>query len=71
VKTIPSPGGTVTVSFGNGEVNLQGASPAFGYSMEVEDEGPDLVRVDFESDDGEISVRVEWKDGMLDIEITD
>jgi hypothetical protein len=70
VKTIPSPGGTVTVSFGNGEVNLQGASPAFGYAMEVEDDGPDRVRVDFESDDVEISVRAEWKDGMLEIEIT-
>jgi hypothetical protein len=52
-------------------VNFEGASPAFGYVMEVEDEGPDLVRVDFESDDEEISVRVEWKDGALDIEITD
>lgn len=70
VETIPSPGGTVTVSFGNGGVNLQGASPAFGYAMEVKDSGPDRVRVDFESDDGEISVRVEWKDGMLDIDIT-
>lgn len=61
----------MTVSFGNGKVNFEGASPAFGYVMEVEDEGPDLVRVDFESDDEEISVRVEWKDGALDIEITD
>jgi hypothetical protein len=38
--------------------------------MEVEDDGPDRVRVDFESDDVEISVRAEWKDGMLEIEIT-
>jgi hypothetical protein len=61
----------VTVSYGDGQVHLQGASPAFGYVMEVEDDGPDQVRVDFESDDVEVSVRVEWKDGMLDIEITD
>lgn len=71
VETISSAGGTVTVSYGDGQVHLQGASPAFGYSMEVEKTGPDEVRVDFESEGSEISVRVEWENGSLDIEIKD
>lgn len=71
VETISSAGGTVTVSYGNGQVQLQGASPAFGYSMEIEKIGPDEVRVDFESDNNDISVRVEWENGKLDIEIND
>lgn len=39
--------------------------------MEIEDAGPDKVRVDFDSGDNEISVRIEWKDGQVDIEIDD
>lgn len=59
----------MTVSYSNGQVSLEGATPAFGYTVEVEDSGPDKVRVDFESEDGDVSVRVEWKDGRLDIVI--
>lgn len=69
VETINSSGGTVTVSYGNGQVHLQGASPAFGYSMEIEKTGPDEVRVDFESEDSDVSVRVEWEGDSLDIEV--
>lgn len=71
VETVSSAGGTVTVSFGNGQVHLQGASPAFGYSMEIEKTGPDEVRVDFESDGSDFSVRVKWEGDGLDIEIKD
>ena len=66
---IQSAGGTVTISYSNGSVFLQGATPALGYSMEIEDSGPDRVRVDFESEDDDISVRVEWDDGALQIDI--
>lgn len=59
----------MTVSYSNGDVFLVGASPAIGYSAEIEDSGPDKVRVDFEAEDDEVSVRVEWKDGELDIQI--
>lgn len=61
----------MTVSYSNGQVHLQGASPAFGYSMEIEKTGPDEVRVDFESDESEVSVRVEWEGDGLDIEVKD
>lgn len=71
VETISSAGGTVTVSYGNGEVHLQGASPAFGYSVEIEGTGPDEVRVDFEAEESEVSVRVKWTNNSLDIEIKD
>jgi hypothetical protein len=71
VETIGSVGGTVTVSYGNGQVSLQGASPAFGYSMEIEKTGPDEVRVDFESEDSDVSVRVKWEGASLDIEVKD
>ena len=71
METISSAGGTVTVSYGNGQVHLQGATPAFGYSMEVEKTGPDEVRVDFESDSSDVSVRVKWEGGSLDIEVKD
>jgi len=70
-KTVSSAGGTVTVTYSNGNVFLTGATPALGFSMEIEDAGPDKVRVDFDSGDDEISVRIEWKDGRLDIEIKD
>ncbi len=69
VETISSPGGTVTVSYSNGQVHLQGASPAFGYSMEVEKTGPSEVRVDFESGGSDVSVRVKWEGARLDIEV--
>ncbi len=69
VKSISSSGGTVTVSYGAGQVKLVAASPAIGYTMEVKENGPDKVRVDFDSDDREISVRAEWKDGRLVTEI--
>lgn len=71
VETIISAGGTVTVSYDNGQVRLQGAAPAFGYSMEIEDTGPDKVRVDFESEDSNVSVRVEWEGDSLDIELNE
>jgi hypothetical protein len=71
VETISSAGGTVTVSYSNGQVHFQGASPAFGYSMEIEETGPDEVRVDFESEESEVSVRVEWDGDGLDIEVKD
>ncbi len=59
----------MTVSYSNGQVFLDAATPAIGFSAEIEDTGPENVRVDFEGDDEDFSVRVEWKDGKLDIEI--
>lgn len=50
-------------------MKLVAASPSFGYSMEIKESGPEKVRVDFDSDEDEISVRAEWEDGRLVTEI--
>ncbi len=65
MATVGSAGGTVTVSYGGGEVYFEGATPLPGYSVEVEDEGPEHVVVAFQSDEETIEVRIEWKDGEL------
>ena len=69
VRTINSSGGTVVVRYRPGEVELQAATPAPGFDVEVDDAGPPRVRVEFESDGSESSVEVEWKDGALDVEV--
>lgn len=61
----------VVVRYRTGEVELQAATPALGYDVEVDDAGPPSVRVEFESDDSDVRVDVEWKDGGLDVEVSD
>lgn len=63
--TIPSPGGTVTVSYSGGEVYLLGAAPANGFAVEVKNQGPDEVRVEFRSDTLKVDVRARWEAGGL------
>ena len=48
---------------------MQAATPASGFSVEIDDSGPDRVRVEFESDDADIRVEVRWRDGELEISI--
>lgn len=71
VRTITSPGGTVVVRYRPGEVQLQAATPAPGFAVEVDDAGPPKVRVEFAGDDDDVRVEVEWDDGQLDVEIDD
>lgn len=70
VKTIPTSGGTVVVSYRPEEVVLNAATPAPGYSTDIGDAGPPKVRVEFESDESKVEVRVEW-DGQLVVEVRD
>ncbi len=63
--TIPSPGGTVTVSYSGGEVYLVGAAPANGFAAEVKNQGPQEVRVEFRSDTLKVDVRARWESGGL------
>ncbi len=67
---IPSAGGTVKVSYGNGQVFLVSATPAIGFGAEVDNQGPDEVRVEFVSDLEKIRVRVRWESGELVTEIS-
>jgi len=71
VRTVNSAGGTVVVRHRPGEVELQAATPASGFSVEIDDSGPTRVRVEFEADDDDIRVEVRWRDGELEISIED
>jgi len=65
VKTIPTEGGTVVVSYRPGEVFLDGATPAAGFTVEVEKQGPPEVRVKFESESSKVEVRVDWEGKLV------
>lgn len=58
-------GGSVTVEVGASTVRLAGASPKAGFSVEVENAGPEKVEVEFKSDDHESQFSGEFKDGVF------
>jgi hypothetical protein len=62
-------GGSVTVEIGSTDVHLAGASPKAGFSMDVEDNGPDKVEVEFKSDDHESHFSGQFEDGRFVPEI--
>ena len=62
-------GGSVTVEVGNGTVGLAGASPKAGFSMDVENSGPEKVEVEFKSDHHESSFSARFRDGVFTPEI--
>lgn len=57
------------VRYRAGEVELQAATPAPGYTVEIDDPGPPRVRVEFEGDDDDVRVEARWNDGALDIDV--
>lgn len=57
------------VRYRTGEVELQAATPAPGFSVEVDDAGPPQVRVEFDSESAEVRVEARWNDGSLDIDV--
>lgn len=71
VRTVNSAGGTVIIRHRPGEVELQAATPASGFTVEVDDSGPTRVRVEFESDDADIRVEARWRDGELEVTVED
>jgi hypothetical protein len=68
---VNSAGGTVIIRHRPGVVELQAATPASGFSVEVDDSGPTRVRVEFESDDADIRVEARWQDGELEVTVED
>lgn len=52
------------------EAELQAATPAPGFGVEVDDAGPPRVRVEFENDDADIRVEARWENGDLDVEVS-
>jgi hypothetical protein len=68
-RTYQLQGGWVKVDIGEGFVDLVGAAPAPGFSMDAEHTENDGVRVKFESEDHKSELEVRWNDGKLIIEI--
>ena len=58
-------GGSVTVEVGSNTVHLAGASPKAGFSMEVENSGPEKVEVEFKNDDHESKFSGRFEDGTF------
>ncbi|HEX2155002.1 MAG TPA: hypothetical protein VHL52_13630 [Acidimicrobiia bacterium] len=50
-------------------MRLESATPSPGYAMEIDDRGPDEVRVEFEGEDDDFEVRVRWNNGALGVEV--
>ena len=68
-KTYKLVGGTVTISASNPDVRFVGASPAAGYSIEVEDLGPNQVKVECDGESGESKFVAKWDSGELLVDI--
>jgi hypothetical protein len=62
-RTFETTGGTATVRFSAAEVEVLGAVPAAGFTVDLEPEDDGSARVDFESEDHRSRLRVWWSDG--------
>ena len=60
-------GGQVRISHSPGVVNFISAIPQPGFSTELEEDGPEQVRVKFESGSHSSEFRARWEDGELRI----
>jgi len=71
VRSVTTDGGTVVVRYRPDQVELQAATPAPGFDVELKDSGPQRVRVEFESEEADVRVEAEWKNGDLDVTVSD
>lgn len=62
-RTVEAVGGTARFRFTDGAVEVVFATPAQGFSVAVERDAPDDVRVTFERDDHESRIDAEFDDG--------
>ena len=58
-------GGSVTVEVGSNTARLAGASPKAGFTMDVENSGPEEVEVEFKSDQHESQFSGRFEDGVF------
>lgn len=65
IRSFDLVGGSVTVEVGSNTVRLAGASPKAGFSMEVENSGPEKVEVEFKSEDHESKFSGRFEDGTF------
>ncbi len=66
VRSYELVGGSVSVEIGDGTVRLAGASPKPGFTMEVENSGPEKVEVEFHNDDHESHFTGKFEDGRFE-----
>ena len=62
-QTFETTGGTATVRFSPGGVEVLGAVPAAGFAADVEADDDGSARVDFESEHHRSRLKVWWRDG--------
>lgn len=70
LRTVTTQGGTVVIRHRPGEVELQAATPAPGFEMEIDDAGPPEVRVEFERGETHVRVEAKWEDTGLDLKVS-
>lgn len=58
--TLNSGGGSIIVSYRPSEVRLESVAPLAGFSFEIDDQGPERIRVEFRGDDVTYTLRAEW-----------
>jgi hypothetical protein len=63
VKTIPSEGGSVTVRYRPGEVDLVAVVPVTGWAWDLKKQSADDIEGEFRRDGLSITVRARWVDG--------
>ena len=68
-QTYEMVGGWVRIRSGAGEVFLDGAGANAGFTMDVEDNGPDEVEVEFRSESHRSKFSAEFEGGELRVEI--
>ena len=64
--TLNSGGGSIIVSYRPSEVRLESVAPLAGFSFEIDDQGPDRIRVEFMGEDVTYTLQAEWtSDGFV------
>ncbi len=58
-RTWQGSAGVVTVECRGATISLQGAQPNSGWSIEIDERGPEEVRIEFDSNDGDRRTRVQ------------
>ena len=68
-KTYEMTGGWVRIRYSNDKVFLDGAGANAGFTMKVEDNGPDEVEVEFRSESHRSKFSAEIEGGELRVEV--
>jgi hypothetical protein len=67
--TLNSEGGSIIVSYRPTEVRLESVAPLAGFSFEIDDQGPERVRVEFHGDNVTHTLRAEWTDEGFETDV--